>query len=106
MTLGSVSVLVIAICNVVWLLSVIIALALLRALARRDRTLVTYAPVEPREFEEPARTREIGKRFLGGHPGILAEIPAGIGRLFHSDSAGQATGESPVGSGAGLGDKG
>jgi hypothetical protein len=89
MTLGSVSILVIAICNVVWLLSVIIALALLRALARRDKSLVTYAPVEPREFSEPPRTREIQRRFLG-HGGVLAEIPAGIGRLFQSSSADQA----------------
>jgi hypothetical protein len=89
MTIGSASLVVIAICNVVWLMSVIIALALLRALARRDRSLITCAPAEPREYTEPARARKIRRLFLGARAGALAEIPVGIGRLFQPNTADQ-----------------
>jgi len=83
----SVSVLVIAICNVLWLMSVIIALTLLRALARREKSTLPKAPVERYEtIEEPARERRLRGSFIGAHASMLAEIPAGIGRLFQPHS--------------------
>ena len=50
---------------------------------------MTYAPAEPREYAEPARARKIRRLFLGAHAGVLAEIPAGIGRLFQPNTADQ-----------------
>jgi hypothetical protein len=90
MTFGSVSIVVIAVCNVVWLLSVIIALGLLRALTRRDRSQVTFAPANPSEYSEAAPASPARQQFPGAHRSMLAGFPAGLGRFFQSTSVDQA----------------